>query len=73
MLPRQPGTKESRYAHLLSGDVQIQAPEAIPETATTHSTADGERIARLENEVSTLQNEVANLKQQFAEFRKQFE
>jgi uncharacterized protein len=73
MLPRQPGTKESRYAHLLSGDVQIQSPDAIPETATTYSTADGERIAHLENELSTLRNEVANLKQQFAEFRKQFE
>src|SRR6201997_3160572 len=73
MLPRQPGTKESRYAHLMSGDVQIQAPVGIPETATTHRTADGERIARLENELSALQNEVANLKQQFAEFRKQFE
>jgi uncharacterized protein len=73
MLPRQPGTKESRYAHLLSGDVQIQAPEAIREADVTHSTADGERIARLENDLSALQNEVANLKQQFAEFRKQFE
>jgi uncharacterized protein len=73
MLPRQPGTKESRYAHLLSGDVQIQAPEAMPEAAPTHRTADGERIARLENEVASLQNEVANLKQQLAEFRKQFE
>jgi uncharacterized protein len=73
MLPRQPGTKESRYAHLLSGDVQIQAPEATPEADVIHSTADGERIARLENELSALQNEVANLKQQLAEFRKQFE
>ena len=73
MLPRQPGTKESRYAHLLSGDVQIQSPEATPEADVSHSTADGERIARLENELSALQNEVANLKQQLAEFRKQFE
>ena len=77
MLRRQPGTKETRYAHLLSGDVQIdvrmQAPEASPEAAVTHSTADDERIARLENEVSTLQNDVANLKQQLAAFRKQFE
>jgi len=73
MLPRQPGTKESRYAHLLSGEVQIRAPEATPEADVTHSTADGERIARLENEVASLQNEVANLKQQLAEFRKQFE
>jgi uncharacterized protein YceH (UPF0502 family) len=73
MLPRQPGTKEARYAHLLSGDVQIQAPAAAPETAVTHNTADSERIARLENDVATLQNEVANLKQQLAAFRKQFE
>jgi len=73
MLPRQPGTKEARYAHLLSGDVQIQAPEAAREVAVTHRTADGERIVRLENEVATLQNEVANLKQQLAAFRKQFE
>jgi len=73
MLPRQPGTKEARYAHLLSGDVQIQAPAAAPEIAVTHNTADSERIARLENELATLQNEVANLKQQLAAFRKQFE
>ena len=81
MLPRQPGTKEARYAHLLSGDVQIdvqirvqmQAPEGAAERAVTHSSSDGERIARLENELSTLQSEVASLKQQLAAFRKQFE
>jgi hypothetical protein len=73
MLPRQPGTKEARYAHLLSGDVQIQASAAAPEKAVTHGSADSERISRLENELATLQNEVVNLKQQFAAFRKQFE
>jgi hypothetical protein len=73
MLPRQPGTKEARYAHLLLGDVQIQASAAAPEKAVTHGSADSERISRLENELATLQNEVANLKQQFAAFRKQFE
>jgi len=73
MLPRQPGTKEARYAHLLSGDVQVQASAAAPETAVTHGTADSERISRLENELATLRNEVANLKQQLAAFRKQFE
>jgi uncharacterized protein len=73
ILPRQPGTKEARYAHLLSDDVQIQAPAAAPETAVSHGTADSERISRLENELATLRNEVANLKQQLAAFRKQFE
>jgi uncharacterized protein len=72
-LPRQPGTKEARYAHLLSGDVQVQAPAAASEVVVAHNTSDGERIARLENDVAALQNEIANLKQQLAEFRKQFE
>ena len=73
MLPRQPGTKEARYAHLLSGDVRAPAPEAAPEVVVTDRTADGERIARLENEVAALRNEVADVKQQFAAFRKQFD
>jgi uncharacterized protein len=73
MLPRRPGTKEARYAHLLSGYVQTEALEAPPEAAVTHGTADGERIERMEKEVAALQNEVANLKLQLAAFRKQFE
>jgi uncharacterized protein len=73
ILPRQPGTKEARYAHLLSGDVQIQASAAAPETPVSHGTADSERISCLENELATLRSEVANLKQQLAAFRKQFE
>jgi uncharacterized protein YceH (UPF0502 family) len=85
MLPRQPGTKEARYAHLLSGEVQsevqidaqMQAPVATRERAATHGATpvqiNDERIARLENELSALQNEVADLKQQLAAFRKQFE
>ena len=73
ILPRQPGTKEARYAHLLSGDVKIQESAAIPEVVVAHNTANGERISRLENELVTLRNEVANLKQQLAAFRKQFE
>jgi uncharacterized protein YceH (UPF0502 family) len=73
VLPRQPGTKEARYSHLLSGGVQTQALEAGPQRAITHSTSNGDRIARLENEVAGLQKEVAELKQQLAAFRKQFD
>ena len=73
MLPRQPGTKEARYAHLFSG--QVEAFEAKPEAEATATSirADGERVARLEQEVATLQKEIADLKHQFAAFRKQFE
>lgn len=73
VLPRVPGTKEARYAHLLSGDVQTQTSEPAPEASVTPNAGDGDRIARLENEIAGLQNEVSNLKQQLAEFRKQFE
>ena len=72
VLPRQSGTKEARYAHLLSGDIETWEPEAAPEAAASGS-ADSERMVRLENEVATLQKEIAGLKQQLADFRKQFE
>jgi uncharacterized protein len=70
-LGRRPGTKEIRYAHLLSGDVEAWEPPA--ETASSGITDDNERVAHLEAQVSALQSEVAELKQQMADFRKQFE
>lgn len=71
-LGRRPGTKEIRYAHLLSGDVEAWEPPA--ETASfSGSSAESERIAQLEEQVAGLQKEVAELKQQMADFRKQFE
>lgn len=75
VLPRQPGTKESRYMHLLSGVVEnLSAEVASAERAASPvRTADAERIARLENEVASLQSEITGLKEQFAEFKKQFE
>jgi uncharacterized protein YceH (UPF0502 family) len=75
VLARLPGTKESRYAHLLSGDVEAWEPElaqaSTPSTGT--ASADSERIARLEAEVAGLQEEIASLKQQIADFHKQSE
>jgi uncharacterized protein len=63
VLPRQPGTKESRYAHLLSGSVEaIALPTAEPATGTEASLCD-ERIAQLENSLAELRDEVAALRQ----------
>ena len=71
-LGRRPGTKEIRYAHLLSGDVEAWEPSS--ETAYSGSvTDDNERVAHLEAQVATLQSEVAELRQQMAELKKQFE
>jgi len=73
VLPRQPGTKEARYAHLLSGDKpEWDAPPAPIESRTENS-ADGERLAALEEEVAGLKRDMAELKQELAGFRKQFE
>jgi uncharacterized protein len=73
VLPRQPGTKESRYAHLLSGDVvEAQAP-AQAGAAAERNPADAERIARLEEEVAELRREVSEVKDRLERFRKQFE
>jgi uncharacterized protein YceH (UPF0502 family) len=73
ILARQPGTKESRYAHLLSGDVvEADAPGRISMTAE-RSTADADRIARLEDEVTELRKEFSEMKDQLERFRKQFE
>ncbi len=72
MLPRQPGTKESRYVHLFSGDIHSEdvEPSASPTAALP---AEDERIATLEQQVQELRGQLAELKQQFAAFRKQFE
>jgi uncharacterized protein len=73
VLPRQPGTKESRYAHLLAGDVvEAEAPELVG-GVVERSPVDAERIARLEEEVAALRREVGEVKDQLERFRKQFE
>ncbi|MEW6738084.1 MAG: YceH family protein [Acidobacteriota bacterium] len=73
-LPRQPGTKESRYAHLLAGDVEVEEKTIVlPVTPALDSVSDDERIVRLEEEVETLKQELDELKRQFQIFRQQFE
>lgn len=73
VLPRQAGTKEARYTHLLSGEVEMARPE-IAETAADNLIPSGrDRIGQLEREISELRNEFSDLQRQFADFRKQFE
>lgn len=67
MLPRQPGTKEARYTHLFSGNVETVASTVV--TASTENAND----SQMQEEVRALRNEVEELKRQFAEFRRQFE
>jgi uncharacterized protein YceH (UPF0502 family) len=71
ILPRQPGTKESRYMQLFSGEAPPAADVARAPDLTR--TSGGDRISHLESEILELRKEVADLHQQFAAFRKQFE
>jgi uncharacterized protein YceH (UPF0502 family) len=75
LLPRQAGNKEARYAHLLSGDVEVSesATASVREVEPSKSAGETERITQLESEIAGLQKEIEDLKAQFAEFRKQFE
>ena len=72
MLARQPGTKESRYAHLFSGDPPEQSSGA-PSPAITGGDTRPDRLASLEEEVAHLRAELTEVQQQLAAFRKQFE
>ncbi len=77
-LPRPPGTKEPRYAHLFSGPLDVaalssSATATTAEPATLAVRAENERLAQLESATAALRAELADLRQQFAEFRKQFE
>lgn len=73
MLPRQPGTKESRYTHLFSGEPPEQ-PEPVTQRASSpDATSSADRISNLEEEVARLRSELTEVQQQLAAFRKQFE
>src|SRR5260370_36678001 len=58
-LGRRPGTKEIRYPHRLSGDVEAWEPPA--ETASSGVTDENDRVAHLEAHGSAWQSEAADL------------
>ena len=69
-LPRQPGQKEVRYAHLLSGEPQVEASSPVPRPGATGGAS---RIDTLERQVASLLTELADLRTQFEEFRRSFQ
>lgn len=76
MLPRQPGTKESRYTHLFSGEPPADViRETSPSTAAAFSSGNSlaDRVSTLEQEVSRLRSDLVEVQQQLAAFRRQFE
>ena len=75
-LPRQPGRKESRYAHLLSGKPQEKPVETIirPRVASEIDRSDEtDRINKLQEQMDELREEMKNLQDEFAGFKSQFD
>ena len=79
ILPRQPGTKEARYTHLLSGDADLEQGNSQPATEAAAGSihlpgpGDDDRVMHLEEEIAILRKELADLRAQFADFQKQFQ
>jgi uncharacterized protein len=73
VLPRQPGTKESRYTHLFSGEPPAVDVARAPAPAPAAANSTTDRITVLEEEVVRLRAELNDVQQQLAAFRKQFE
>ena len=70
-LERQPGQKEVRYAHLLSGEIDVAA--YAKEVSSSGKQAESERLENLEREMEKLRGEFDLFRQTFEEFKRQFE
>ena len=73
-LPRQPGRKEHRFAHLLAGTPAFEEASPLPlEAARLQVTADQDRITKLEEEMAALRAELDEVRSQLQTFQSQFE
>jgi len=73
LLPRMPGHKEQRYAHMFGvGAETADEAREQQEDARNSIVAENDRIANLEREVSSLRVEVAELRRSVEEFKAQF-
>jgi uncharacterized protein YceH (UPF0502 family) len=74
LLPRQPGRKEQRYAHLFAGIPELsEETSPSPEPVRARVLAENERLTALELEIAALRSELVELRAQLATFRAQFE
>lgn len=72
-LPRQPGQKEARFAHLLSGPVDVEALAVDEPASSSRSVRQSDRVEKLEGEVAELRAAIEDLQGQFDKFKRQFE
>lgn len=84
VLPRQPGTKEARYAHLFSGDFEASQPPVAHESYAADSAGANDavraedpelqqRVSDLEADVATLRRELHAMHQEVERLAKLFD
>ena len=72
-LPKQPGQKEVRYTHLLSGEIDTENLNYSNTNSISRTKTEDKRIEELEQEIEILKSEFASFKNHFESFKKQFE
>ena len=80
-LPRVPGTKDSRYAHQLGGDIPVDeapprgpsASAAAPAPLSRQPELEDERVTALEQEMNDLKERLTEIERQFEDFRRVLE
>jgi uncharacterized protein YceH (UPF0502 family) len=72
-LPRQPGRKEHRYAHLLAGEITVDDSGEVAASGSEVSCVESARICQLQQQLSDVRSELEQLREQFLAFKKEFE
>ncbi len=74
-LPRQPGRKESRYTHLLSGEPkEVTVETAVrKDTDTVIVRKKNDQQIELQEQIDSLRQELQNLQLEFETFKSQFD
>lgn len=71
-LPRQPGQKETRFAHMLAGEPPVETAAEEPSPRRTIS-RESDRLSSIQEDVAALKTQMEELRLQFESFKKQFE
>jgi len=70
-LTRQPGQKETRFAHMLAGEPPVETAEEPSPRRTISRESD--RLSSIQEDVAALKTQMQELRLQFESFKKQFE
>lgn len=68
-LNREPGKRDHRWAHLFSGEIDVETIVTTSQSSAPINNEQDQRIADLEQQVKTLKDEVAEVKNELSEIK----